>query len=118
VPTGQSSPISDLIVMEYCSKYWCGPSTEVIPVQPTQSLFQADSDICLAFDEDLITKSLKWRMLKAKGMSYSEEFDEYEDSRDRLAGRQTMPRNLPLNAQSTGIRLLNSQNVPDTGFGS
>jgi len=118
VPTGQSSPISDLIVMEYASKYWVAPAGTASPSQPTQSLFQLDSDICLAFDEDLLTKSLKWRMLKAIGSAYAEEFDEYQDDLDRKSGRQTMARNLPLNARASGIRLLNSQNVPDTGFGS
>jgi hypothetical protein len=118
VPTGQSSPISDLIVMEYVSKYWAAPAGTVSPTQPTQAAFQLDTDIAMAFPEDLVTKSLKWRMLKAKGQAYAEEYQEFEDSLNRTSGRQTMPRNLPLNAQSTGIRLLNSQNVPDTGFGS
>ena len=115
VPTGQSSPISDLIVMEYASTYWAAPSGA--SGQPTQAAFQLDSDICLAFPEDLITLSLKWRMLKAKGMAFGDEFDEYEDALERRTGRETMPRNLPLNARASGIRLLNSQNVPDTGFG-
>jgi hypothetical protein len=116
VPTGQSSPISDLIVMEYASQFWAAPSGTT--GQPTQSAFLADTDICLAFPEDLLTKSLKWRMLKAIGNSYAEEYDEYMDSLERTTGRQTMPRNLPLNSRASGIRLLNSQNVPDTGFGS
>lgn len=118
VPTGQSSPISDLIVMEYCSKYWCAPVGTAIPTQPTQNQMLLDTDISLAFPEDLLTTSLKWRMLKAKGSAYLEEYEEYQDQLNRVSGRQTMARNLPLNAQSTGIRLLNSQNVPDTGFGS
>jgi hypothetical protein len=123
VPTGQSSPISDLLVLEYASLFWASPAGSVnLPAtggsQPTQASMQLDTDICLAFPEDLITKSLKWRILKAKGMSYAEEFSEYEDSLNRTTGRFTMPRNLPLNARASGIRLLNSQNVPDTGFGS
>jgi hypothetical protein len=81
-------------------------------------MFQLDTDISMAFPEDLVTMSLKWRMLKSLGMSYAEEFDEYQTKLERTSGRQTMARNLPLNARSTGIRLLNSQNVPDTGFGS
>lgn len=115
---GQGNPISDLIEMEYCSKYWAAPAGTVAPSQPTQNLFALDTDISMAFPEDLITLSVKWRMLKAKGMSYLEEAQEYIDAVEAVAGRQTMPRNLPLNAQSTGIRLLSSQNVPDTGFGT
>lgn len=116
VPTGASGPISDLIVMEYASLYWCAPSGST--GQPTQSAFQNDTDISLAFPEDLLVKSLKWRMLRAIGNSYAEEFEEYSDTLDMRTGRETMARNIPLNARASGIRLLNSQNVPDTGFGS
>jgi hypothetical protein len=115
-PTGQSSPIADLIVLEYASNFWAAPTDTT--GQPTQNAYLADTDICLAFPEDLITLSLKWRLLKAIGSAYAEEFDEYQDAKDRACGRSTMPRNIPLNARASGIRLLNSQNVPDTGFGS
>jgi hypothetical protein len=118
VPTGQSSPISDLIVLEYASQYWAAPAGTVSPTQPTQASMALDTDISLAFPEDLLTKSLKWRMLKSIGNAYAEEFDEYADSLNRTTGRFTMARNIPLNARASGIRLLNSQNVPDTGFGS
>jgi hypothetical protein len=115
VPTGQSSPISDLIAMEYATRYWCAPSGGTSPVQEA---LQADSDVVLAFPEDLMILSLKWRMLRAIGNNYAEEFDEYEKARDRRMGRETMARSLPLNARAGGVRLLNSQQVPDTGFGS
>ena len=115
VPTGQSSPISDLIVMEYSSKYWV--ATAAAPTVAVQNGFQADTDTSL-IPEDLITLSLKWRILKAIGMAYADEFMEYEDNLCTITGRQTMARSLPLNARASGIRLLNSQNVPDTGFGS
>ena len=116
VPTGQSSPIADLIVMEYASQYWAAPGGS--SGQPTQAAMQLDTDISLAFPEDLLVKSLKWRMLKVIGNSYEEEYQEYEDSLFRTTGRFTMARNLPLNARASGIRRLNSQNVPDTNFGS
>ncbi len=116
VPTGQASPIANLIAMEYASTFWAAPTGAT--GQPTQTAMLADSDISLAFPEDLLTKALKWRMLKAIGNAYAEEFDEYSDSLMRTTGRATMARNLPLNARASGIRLLNSQNVPDTNFGS
>jgi hypothetical protein len=115
VPTGQSSPISDLIVMEYSTKFWV--AVAAAPTVAVQGGFQADTDVSL-IPEDLITMSLKWRMLKAIGMAYADEAVEYEDSLATVTGRQTMARNLPLNARASGIRLLNSQNVPDTNFGS
>lgn len=118
VPTGQSSPIADLIVLEYASLWWAAPAGTVSPAQPTQTLMQFDTDVSLAFPEDLITLGLKWRMLRSLGNSFAEEQAEYDDEVDKVTGRVTMPRTLPLNAQASGIRLLSSQNVPDTGFGS
>lgn len=115
VPTGQASPISDLLVLEYSSKYFIAVSAA--PTVAVQNSFQNDSDVCL-IPEDLVTLSLKWRVLKAIGMAWADEFTEYDDKLARVTGRQTMARNLPLNARASGIRLLNSQNVPDTGFGS
>lgn len=115
VPTGQSSPISDQIVLEYASKYFI--ATTLAPTIAVQNSFQVDTDVSV-IPEDLITLSLKWRLLKAIGMAWADEFTEYDDKVCKIAGRQTMARNLPLNARASGIRLLNSQNVPDTGFGS
>jgi hypothetical protein len=115
VPTGQSSPISDQLVLEYASRYFIALASA--PTVAVQNSFQNDTDVSI-IPEDLITLSLKWRMLKAIGMAYADEFVEYSDKVEKIAGRQTMARNLPLNARASGIRLLNSQNVPDSGFGS
>ncbi len=115
VPTGQASPISDLIVMEYATNQWVGVAAA--PTVAVQTSYQLDSDVAV-IPEDLICLSLKWRMLKAIGVSWQDEFTEYIDKVDAVTGRATMPRSLPLNARASGIRLLNSQNVPDTGFGS
>lgn len=115
VPTGQASPISDLLVLEYSSKYYI--ATAAAPTVPAQSAFVLDTDISL-ISEDLLTLSLKWRILKAIGEAWADEFTEYSDELEKITGRLTMARNLPLNARASGIRLLNSQNVPDTGFGS
>jgi hypothetical protein len=115
VPTGQSSPISDLIALEYASSWWVAVTGA--PTIGAKTSYTIDTDVSI-ISEDLITMSLKWRLLKAKGMAWADEFVDYQDELDKAAGRETMPRNLPLNARSTGIRLLNAQNVPDTGFGS
>ncbi len=115
VPSGQSSPISDQIVLEYESKFWVAATSA--PTVGVQTAYALDTDVSV-ISEDLITMSLKWRMLKAIGAKWADEFVDYQDMLDRKSGRQTMPRNLPLNARASGIRLLNSSNVPDTGFGS
>jgi hypothetical protein len=115
VPSGQSSPISDLIVMEYASNFWVAQGGA--PTTAVQTSFLLDTDVPV-IPEDLITLSLKWRVLKAIGMAWADEWQEYDDKVATITGRTQMARNLPLNARASGIRLLNSQNVPDTGFGS
>lgn len=115
VPAGQSSPIADLIVLEYATNNWV--ATSGAPTIAAQTAYQTDTDIAV-IPEDMIILSLKWRVLKALGMRYEDEFADYTDFLDRITGRAQMSRNLPLNARASGIRLLNAQNVPDTGFGS
>jgi len=115
VPAGQGSPISDLIVMEYASNQWV--AVTAAPTVAVQTSFLLDTDVSV-IPEDLITLSLKWRFLKSIGMPWADEWTEFDDKVAAITGRQQMARNLPLNARASGIRLLNSQNVPDTGFGS
>jgi hypothetical protein len=115
VPTGQASPISDQLVFEYASVNWVAVAAS--PAVAVQSAFVLDTDVSV-LPEDLITLSLKWRVLKALGMAYADEWQEYDDKLATVTGRAVMGRNLPLNARASGIRLLNAQNVPDTGFGS
>ncbi len=115
VPTNTQTPVNDLIVMEYASFNWVAATGA--PTAAIQQAFQLDTDVSV-IPEDLITMSLRWRMLKAIGMAWESDFTEFDDKMCAITGRQTMARNLPLNARASGIRLLNSQNVPDTGFGS
>jgi hypothetical protein len=115
VPTGQASPIADQLVLEYASINWVALSGA--PTVAVQTAFVLDTDTAV-IPEDLITMSLKWRVLKALGMAWADEWQEYDDKVAAITGRTQMARNLPLNARASGIRLLNSSNVPDTGFGS
>jgi hypothetical protein len=116
IQTGNIAPVTDLIVMEYCSQFWVAPTAT--PTVPSQVGFALDTDVCPTFPEDLLVLALKWRMLKSIGNAYAEEFDEYEKAYQQRQGRETIARNLPLNARAGSLRLLNSQQVPDTGFGS
>lgn len=116
VQTGNTAPVTDLLVLEYARKFWV--ASAMTPTVATQAAFAADTDTCLAFPEDLIVLALKWRMLKSIGNAYAEEYDEYEKAYMQRQGRSTMARNLPLNSRAGSLRLLNSQQVPDTGFGS
>ena len=108
VPTDSTSRET----FEYFSNAWCQSATGT-----PQTAFSADTDT-YALDSDLMILGIKWRFLRAKGLDYSEEREQWQRRLDRLGARDGGERDLPLNASAEGIRLLNSQNCPDTGFGS
>lgn len=102
---------TNTLVFEYYSKNWARSATGT-----EQNTFLADTDTTVLPD-DLIILGIKWRFLRAKGLDYSQEFKTYDDAVLRSLSRAGAARTLPLNAQSQGMRLLNNNNVPDTGFG-
>jgi hypothetical protein len=115
-PVGSASTLYiDTIAFEYVSSFWTALGT--VPLVGVSNSWQNDTDVSL-ISEDLMILSLKWRFLKAKGLDYQTDQAEFNAKFDRVAGRAASSRNLPLNARASGIRLLNSANVPDTGFGS
>lgn len=73
------SPIPDTTGIQYTfemhSAYWVN-----IGGAGTFNRFVADSNSNNAFSEDLITQSVIWRLKKAKGFDYTEEFNEYQTS--------------------------------------
>jgi hypothetical protein len=103
---------NNTLVYEYYSVNCCRSAGGV-----GQSAFAADSDVFL-IDDDALVMGLVWRYRRSKGFAYDTEMAEYEMHVQRLLARQATARNLPLNASGSGVRLLNTQNVPDTGFGS
>ena len=73
------------VAFEYMSNLWCQSSGAV-----AQSAWAADTDTGV-LDEDLMTLGLKWRFLRAKGMDYEEEFNQYESRvADALARDQVL----------------------------
>lgn len=115
VPGFSSSDDGSVEVYEYYSNGWCqstGGTSGTI-----QTTWTADTDnYCL--DDQALILGIKWRYLRAKRLSYDEEKLTYDLLSERLMARDGGSRSLPLNASASGIRLLNSTNVPDTGFGS
>jgi hypothetical protein len=103
---------TDQIVFEYISNAWCTSQAGA-----PQSSWQADTD-AYVFPEDLLTLGLIWRWRRAKGLDYAEEKLTYDRAVERRLSRSGGVRAVPLNASGHGVRLLNPQNVPDTGFGS
>jgi hypothetical protein len=83
--------VTDSIVFEYVSANWC-----VNKDGTPQSAFAADTDIPLIPDR-LFVLGLKWRLLAAKGMDYSEERAAYDLAVDRKQGRAFTAKPLPLN---------------------
>lgn len=82
-----------------------------------QNMFLLDTDYSL-MDDDCMIFGIKWRYKQRAGLDYSQELDDYEGCVVRVLARDGGTRNLPMNATSSGIRLLNQSNVPDTGFGT
>lgn len=100
------------IAYEYYSAYWVQSLAGT-----TKAAFTLDTDQSL-LDDDLMVFGLKWRYKQRAGLDYSLEKADYDACLQRVMSRDGGNRNLPLNASASGIRLLNNQNVPDTGFGS
>lgn len=102
----------DQEVFEYYAQSWCQSSGGT-----SQVLWTADTDKYI-LDDDMMILGIKWRYLRAKGLDYIEEYRTWEDRRAVVASRDGANRNLPLNASASGVRLLNENQIPDTGFGS
>lgn len=80
--------------------------------------WQADTDT-FALDDDLMMLGLKWRFLRAKGLDYSQEFDEYEDQVGTELSRAGGARSLSLNARAPrGVHLIDTWQIPDQGYGT
>jgi len=112
-PVGSSSSVyTDTIAYEYISN---AVATSSGGTAQTSVLNDTDT---ISFNEDLIILHVKWLYLMAKGLDFEAHMQVWQAQFDRFVARDQSARNLPLNARASGIRLLNSQNVPDTNFGS
>lgn len=76
---------------EYISKNWIlGADTTTY-----SQYFNFDTDTLL-LPEEILTKGLRWRWKKEKGLEYAEDFDSYEIMVIDALGRQGMNKNLHL----------------------
>lgn len=64
-----------------------------------QSTYFSDDDVSLV-PEDLMKKGLKWRLRRAKGLDYSEEFDDYETARTSRLAQQLAFGSIPISNRS------------------
>ena len=82
-----------------------------------KNLFSQDSDTYVLPD-DLLVLGLIWRWRRAKGLDYEQEFKTYEDAMARELARDTSAQPLQLDVVVPDVRLLTSQQIPDTGYGT
>lgn len=103
----------ETVVMEYASTYRVKQATGVYV-----TTYADDQDVSL-MPEDLIKLGLKWRIRRAKGMDYSEEFDAYELTRNQRLAQQ-----LDMGSMPVAYRGVNDDGypfgpyMPETGFGA
>jgi hypothetical protein len=74
--------------------------------------FTADDDTCL-FPDELLVLALRFRWLRAKGLTYDHEFKEYTDELQSLQGRDNGGQTLSL-IPSSGSVLISQYNLPDS----
>lgn len=108
-PVPESS--GDTYVFEYYSNGWCQDT-----LSAAQSLWASDTHTAV-LPEDCFILGLKWRYRRAKGLDYAEEFNEYEALVQRELGRSGMAPIVDLEGSMTGIRFLDQDSLPDSGFG-
>ena len=104
------------LVFEYYSTNWV-QSGAAATLGQSQRQFLNDGDFFM-LDDSAFVMGVKWRFKHAKGLDYDEDKEMWSRRLDTAIAQQAGERSLPLNANAGGVRLLNNQNVPDTGFGS
>jgi hypothetical protein len=103
----------DVIAYDYYSKYWVMDVDGVTE----KARIAADSDT-LKIDEDCFILGLKWRFLRAKGLDYGQEERDYQLAVQQAVSRDCGTRRLGLVDRSWQQRFLDTNNIPDSGFGT
>lgn len=99
------------IAYDYFSNAWCRSASGT-----AQSAWNADLDL-YNLDEDCFIQGLKWRFLRSKGLDYAQEKADYDNDCQRVMSRDGGARDLSLTNPAFEMRLINNENIPETGFG-
>lgn len=99
---------TEILAYEYVSDCWCQSNASV-----AQSYWAADTDTYL-LDPDCFVLGIKWRYLRAKGLSYDEEYREYRYACERALSRDGGGTDLYLGNTAGFIRFIDATNMPDT----
>jgi hypothetical protein len=78
--------------------------------------YTADTDVSLV-PEELVKKGLQWRIRRAKGLDYTEEFNAYENAYKLRLAQQMQFGSIPVAVRSGQDAPLTNGYVPETGFG-
>lgn len=101
------------IYYEYITSYWVVPDGQAVP---TASTTTAITDT-LWFDETLLVAGLRLAYLKAKGFDSTAAQLEFNDAWDAATSGDGVAPVLNLSG-AQGFRLIDTRNLPDTGYGS
>lgn len=80
------------------------------------AVYIEDTDTSIV-PEELVKKGLKWRLRRAKGLDYSEEFDDYQFSCAQRLAQQLALGSMPVAYRSLAEIDLPTGYVPEFGFG-
>lgn len=84
----------------------------------TLGVTYANDDDTSIVPEGLVYKGLKWRLKRAKGLDYTEEFDDYELSRNQRLAQQLAFASMPVAYRSPfDAAEIAVGYVPESGFG-
>lgn len=100
------------LVFEYVSNGFCANAS----TGARQTQWLADTDVGIV-SEYLLRLSLKWRLLRRLGVSYSEELDEYEREVDKAVARDGGTATLDM-TPTFGLGLVSVLNAPDGNWPS
>jgi hypothetical protein len=100
-----------LIAYDYYSNAWCQSAAGT-----PQTEWVADTDTYV-LNEDCFIQGMKWRYLRAKGLDYGQEKNDYDMDCQRVMARDGGARQLPLDGGLYGNRFLDESNIPETNYG-
>jgi hypothetical protein len=80
--------------------------------------YTADTDVSI-IPESVVRKGLKWRIKHAKGLDYSEDFNDYEITKQRVFAQQLAAGSMPVAFRNMiDVPELPNGFVPEFGYGS
>lgn len=102
--------VVEQVIMEYQTTYRVRQADATY-----KNTFYADTDVSL-IDEELLKKGLKWRLMRRKGLDYSEEFNDYEIQRAQFLAQGLGMGSIPVATRSSDEMELGYY-IPENGYG-